>query len=87
MKTAQPEEYDWTPFVGRALAFLCLHFASPSGATVLDRANFLMGLGLPRREAAVVLGSSDESLQKLAKRAAGKAPPRRGRGPAAKEEK
>ena len=30
---------------------------------LLDRAKFLMALGLPRAEAAALLGSSDESLR------------------------
>jgi hypothetical protein len=35
--------------------------------TVLEQAEFLMQMGLPRKEAAIVLGSSDESLRVLAR--------------------
>jgi hypothetical protein len=66
MGKTQPEEYDWNPFVGRALAYLCLHFADLGKKSVLEQADFLMNLGLPRRDAAAVLGSSDESLRVLA---------------------
>jgi hypothetical protein len=34
---------------------------------VLEQAEFLMKFGLPRREAAVVVGSSDDSLRVLAR--------------------
>lgn len=54
---------DWTAVSARALAYLCLHQAGLDDASVLDRAKFLMALGLPRAEAAALLGSSDESLR------------------------
>ena len=57
------ETFDREMFTARALGYLCLHFADLGEKTVLERADFLMGLGLPRREAAVVLGSTDESLR------------------------
>ena len=71
----QQEEFEWQPFIGRAMAFLCLHLADLRRGSVLEQAQFLMSLGLPRREAAAVLGSSDDSLRVLmgrskAKRAA-----------------
>lgn len=59
-------EFDWNPFIGRALAYLCLHFADLRGKTRLEQADFLMGLGLPREEAAAVLGTTDESLRVMA---------------------
>jgi hypothetical protein len=64
------DEFDWQEFSGRALAYLCLDAADMRSATVLERAEFLMNLGLPRKEAAVVLGSSDESLRVLARQKA-----------------
>jgi hypothetical protein len=67
-----PDEFDWQPFTGRALAFLCLHLADMRSKTVLEQAEFLMQLGLPRKEAAIVLGSSDESLRVLARNKAKK---------------
>jgi hypothetical protein len=66
MGRSQPEVFDWNPFIGRALAYLCLHFADLGKKSILDQADFLMALGLPRRDAAAVLGSSDESLRVLA---------------------
>jgi len=60
------EEFDWQPFIARALAYLCLEHADMGSKTVLEKAEFLMKLGMPRKEAAVVVGSSDESLRVLA---------------------
>jgi SAM-dependent MidA family methyltransferase len=65
MPTATPE-FDWTPFIGRALGLLCLHQADLRTKNLLDQAEFLMNLGLPRKEAAVILGTSDDSLRVLA---------------------
>jgi hypothetical protein len=70
MARSDAEEFDWQAFTGRALAFLCLDAADMQSATVLERAEFLMNLGLPRKEAAIVLGSSDESLRVLARQKA-----------------
>jgi len=70
MARAQDEEFDWQPFIGRALAFLALAAADMGANTTLERAQFLMRLGLPRKEAAVVVGSSDESLRVLARQQA-----------------
>lgn len=61
------EEFDWQPFIGRSIAYLCLHLADMRSKSVLEQAEFLMSLGLPRREAAVVLGSTDESLRVMAR--------------------
>jgi hypothetical protein len=61
------EEFDWQPFIGRSLAYLCLERADMGSKTVLEKAEFLMRLGMPRKEAALVVGSSDESLRVLAR--------------------
>lgn len=66
-------DFDWQPFIGRSLAYLCLHLADMRSRTVLEQAEFLMALGMPRREAAVVVGSTDESLRVLARQKAKKA--------------
>lgn len=63
MVEKQAERFDRELFVARALAYLCVHFADLSDKTVLERAEFLMGMGLPRAEAAAVLGTTDESLR------------------------
>jgi hypothetical protein len=73
MATAPDRDFDWEPFVGRSLAYLCLHLADMRSRTLLEQAEFLMRLGLPRREAAVVVGSTDESLRVLARQRAKKA--------------
>jgi len=64
---ATTSDFDWQPFIGRSLAYLCLHLAEMRSRTLLEQAEFLMALGLPRREAAVVVGSTDESLRVLAR--------------------
>ena len=58
----------WTGrlFIGRALAQICIRLADKQEATALERADFLMRLGLPRREAALVIGSTDESSRVMA---------------------
>jgi hypothetical protein len=61
--SAPTEAFDWQPFIGRCLALLALGAADMSDKPVLERAEYLMRLGLPRREAAMVLGSTDESLR------------------------
>ena len=73
MPRAPEEEFDWQPFIGRALAYLCLDAADMGSNTTLERAEFLMKLGLPRKEAAVIVGSSDESLRVLARQKAKRA--------------
>ncbi len=59
------EEIDWEPFIGRALGYMCLHLADMRSRSVLEQAEFLMGFGLPRREAATIVGSTDESVRVL----------------------
>lgn len=69
---ATTDQFDWQPFIGRSLGYLCLHLADMRSRGVLEQAEFLMGLGLPRREAAVIVGSTDESLRVLARNKAKK---------------
>ena len=54
---------DWDAVIARSLAFLCLHVSDVREAGLVDRANFLMSLGLPRKDCAGLLGSTDESLR------------------------
>jgi hypothetical protein len=65
-RTDAPTEFDWTPVVGKALAFLCLHYADMRDKRVGEQAEFLSRLGVPRAAAAELLGTSDESLRVLA---------------------
>jgi hypothetical protein len=73
MPGTSTDEFDWQPFIGRALAYVCLHLAEMRSQTILDQAQFLMQLGLPRKEAAAVVGSTDESLRVLARQKAKRA--------------
>lgn len=56
-------ETPWPAVIGRSLAYQTLHLAGLSEETMLKRAQFLMTLGVPRADAAAMLGSSDESLR------------------------
>lgn len=58
-----PNETNWTAVAARAQAYQALHLADLGGASLVVRANFLMTLGLPRAEAAALLGSTDDSLR------------------------
>ena len=57
VRAAAAEETDWTAVIGRSLAFLCLHYADMEENSMTEKADFLKGLGLPRKDAASVLGS------------------------------
>lgn len=54
---------DWAAVSARAQALLCLHQAGLDDASITERATFLMVLGLPRAEAAALLGTTDNSLR------------------------
>jgi hypothetical protein len=58
-----PNETNWTAVAARAQAYQALHLADLGNASLVVRANFLMTLGLPRAEAAALLGSTDDSLR------------------------
>jgi hypothetical protein len=55
--------------VARSLAFLCLQETDVNKGTLLQRARFLAGLGLPYGEAAGMLGTTKESLDALERQA------------------
>ncbi len=59
----------WIAVIGRSLAFLSLHVAELRDKELAVQAGFLEGLGLPRREAAKILGTSEDSLRVLQRRA------------------
>lgn len=73
MARASSDEFDWEPFIGRALAYVSLHLADMRSRTILEQAEFLIRLGLPRKEAAAVVGSTDESIRVLARQKAKRA--------------
>jgi hypothetical protein len=55
--------------IGRSLAFLCLQSTPAKDGTLLEKARFLSGLGLPYGDAAGILGSTEASLKELERQA------------------
>jgi hypothetical protein len=55
--------------VGRSVAYLCLENSDRKNGTLLEKSQFLMGLGLSRSDTAEMLGSTPESLAELARQA------------------
>lgn len=54
---------DWTEVIAKSLAYLVVNSPGLKDKKVTERATFLMGLGLARKDAASVLGSTDDSLR------------------------
>jgi hypothetical protein len=52
----------WLAVIGRSLAFLCLIGADLRDKDLATQATFLEGLGLSRKDVAVLLGSSEGSI-------------------------
>ena len=64
------EETDWEAVAAKSLAFLALAKADLGDKTIAERGEFLMVLGVPRSDAAAMLGTTDDSLRvNIAKRA------------------
>lgn len=61
--------FDWTGVIGRSLAFMALHQAGFGDGDLAVRGKFLERLGLPRREAANMLGTTPASLTELLRKA------------------
>jgi hypothetical protein len=73
---------DWSEVIAKALAYLVVNSPGLKDKKVTEKATFLMGLGLDRKDAAAVLGSTDNSLRvnlpkKTPKRTKNSAPPRK----------
>lgn len=64
----EPEETEWMQVVGRALSFLALHYADMRSKTLVEQADFLARFGLPRSEAATILGTTEGSLGVMTRR-------------------
>jgi hypothetical protein len=79
MPRPNDEPIEWMPVIGRALAFLCLHYGDLTDKPMVEQADFLQRLGIPRKEAATILGTSDESLSAMqrARRAEKRTPARK----------
>lgn len=60
---AAETETPWDAVIARSLAYQSMHLAGLADASMVKRAQFLMTLGLPRADAAAMLGSNDESLR------------------------
>jgi len=73
-------ETNWTAVAARAQAYQALHLAGLSEAPLLVKTGFLMTLGLARAEAAVLVGSTDESVRVAMSRAKKKAAPQPSNG-------
>ena len=63
---------DWNEVIAKALAYTVVQSAGLKDRKLTDQAIFLMGLGLSRKDAAAVLGSSDESLRVMLGRSGSK---------------
>lgn len=73
--TVTDRSNNWEAAVtARSLAFLCLLQSEAAKKGTLEQAKFLMTLGLPRAEAAALIGSSDDSIRVMLGREGKKAP-------------
>lgn len=64
-RTNQSPDIDWTAVTARALAFLCVRQAQLEGETLLEQATFLERFGIPKPEAAAILGTTQKSLTEM----------------------
>jgi hypothetical protein len=69
------EELDggaWLSVIGKALAYLCVQHVSQNDpervGSLLDKVKFLEGIGVPKGEAALILGSTAASVATLESR-------------------
>jgi hypothetical protein len=67
-------ETNWMAVAARAQAYQALHLAQLGEKPLVERAGFLMTLGLSRADAAGLLGSTDDSLRVQMARAKRKVP-------------
>lgn len=59
------EEQNWLAVIGRALAFLCLTTGDLKDKNRATQSIFLQGLGLPLKETASLLGTTEASIREL----------------------
>ena len=57
------DETEWLSVIGKSLAFLCLCEADLRDKELLPQAQLLESLGLSRKDAAAILGTTSESLR------------------------
>lgn len=78
MNEDNEENNEWLAVIGRSLAFLCLAQADLRDKDLATQGQFLETLGLSRKEAAALLGTSYGSLNELISRAGKKKGGKRG---------
>lgn len=54
---------DWVAVAAKSLAYQSMHLAGLGESSMVQKAHFLMILGLSRADAAGLIGSNDESLR------------------------
>lgn len=59
----------WLSVVGKCLALLCLEAKKSTDVTLVDRARFLESLGIERKVAAEMLGTSSASITEMFRQA------------------
>jgi len=69
MSTINADETQWLATIGRALAFLCLSAADLRDKGLAEQGTLLEALGLSKSDAARLLGTSEDSLRVLLRRA------------------
>lgn len=57
------DETQWLPVIAKSLAVLAMHRAELGNSKVSERAEFLASLGVPRSDAAAMLGTTADSLR------------------------
>ncbi len=55
----------WLPVIGKALSYLCMQNAEMGGKTKAEKAQFLEGLGLERKDVAQMLSTTYASITEL----------------------
>jgi hypothetical protein len=62
----------WLSVIGKALAYICVNHVTQNDpervGNLLDKVKFLEGIGVPRGEAALILGSTAASVATLESR-------------------
>lgn len=56
---------EWLAVIGRSLAYLCIHRPELQDKNLDEKSKFLLGLGLPLRDCAALLDTTEASLRVL----------------------
>jgi hypothetical protein len=65
MRHELDSDSDWLQVIAKCLCYLCLEQTDLRSSSLLERARFLQGFGLSRKDSAEVLGTTDKSLAEL----------------------